>query len=95
MVVNPDPIIKLLSKQLDFKKSERIYSNLKIPSAVTVQSTPGTMNNIKEADAHDIINKWRKQVDGKTLQTIQEMLKKFDLDIYDAETSMPKRYIIE
>lgn len=60
LVVNPDPIIKLLSKKLNFKRSDRIYSNLKIPSAVTVQSTPGTMNFIKEANEYDIINKWRK-----------------------------------
>ena len=95
LVVNPDPIIKLLSKELDFKKSERIYSNLKIPSAVTVQSTPDTKNFIKEASEYDIINKWHKQVDKRTLDTIQKILKTFDLDIYDTETSMPKKYKIE
>jgi hypothetical protein len=95
LVVNPDPIIKLISEKLDFKKSERIYSNLKTPSAVTVQSNPGTMDLIKQANEYDIINKWRKHVDGKTVDTIQRILKTFDLDIYDAETSMPKKYVIE
>ena len=95
LVLNPKPIIDFISTRFNFKNREVFFSNLKKPSAVTVQSRPGTQKYIKDAKELDLINKWRNHVDQNTIDTVNIIVKVFGLDIYDKSTSIPIKYVIK
>ncbi len=95
LVLNPDPIVDYLAKKYNLSSKERIVLRLRKPSAVTVQSDPGTKEDILNSEGIELINKWRTQISPDTESQIYEILEVFGLNIYDRFTSTPLKYIIK
>jgi len=96
LVVNPEPIVNMLVKELKLTKRERIIKNLHHASKTTIQSDKITKGNIENLDykRNDIIEKWREKVSNSQAEKLFNILDAFELNIYNLETSYPKSYLI-
>jgi len=92
LVVDPEPVILVLDKNLELAKPEQMLAHLGTPSKVTVQSDLETKQHFQiqnESNRQWLIEKWKKRVSYEQIQFVQEMLDLFKISVYRADTTFP------
>lgn len=97
LTVNPEPILKKVIKRLQLEKPERIYNQLEVPSAVSVQSDNDTMELMlnPEENRLQLIKRWEEKIPVLDRKKLFEIIDLFDIDIYPRDGFYPRqKYLI-
>ena len=89
LVMDPEPILSLLTANLMLPKRNKILEGLRRPSAVTVQSKEGTGQLIQSANGEDLIHRWKKDISTEQASRLWDIIKAFELGIFNQENSQP------
>ncbi len=98
LTVDPGPVIHKLVEKLNLPSPERIFRQLDIPSAVSVQSQSDfhDLMRLKGNERDGLINRWMEKVKPDDAKSLMEICIKFGFDIYNYEGSMPSaKWLIE
>jgi hypothetical protein len=86
LVVDPAPVIDELAVKLELPAPNRIRDALTVPSVnVKIKSSEETRRLLFEATADrrpDLVDKWRRKVDGNQVARAMEIVSRFELDVY-------------
>ena len=93
LVVDPMPVINLITEKLAFEKPNRIIKQLSVPSASTRQSDEETKQRLSGSngitDRTWLVEKWRDKLTAEEEHKAMEILKVFDIDVYNAGSAIP------
>lgn len=93
LVVQPEPIIDLLTRRLELTAPERIYAQLTKASAVKRKSDASTQRLLEQGEHEarlELVRKWRKKVTPEEEARLMAMLDVFELDTYKVGEDLPK-----
>ncbi|MGH9337263.1 MAG: hypothetical protein ACRD21_26245, partial [Vicinamibacteria bacterium] len=99
LVIDPYPVIRLLSERLELPRPDRMVARLTTPSSSTHQSDEATRGRLSENQDLDsrkwLVEKWLKKADPGVVARAMEPLKAFGLeDLYRPDGALPARYWI-
>jgi hypothetical protein len=91
LTVDPFPVINKLVEKLQLPDPEKIFRQLNIPSAVSVQSQSDfhDLMRLKGNERDGLINRWKDKVKPDEAKSLMDICSKFGFDIYNHEGSMP------
>lgn len=98
LIVEPQLVIKHLSEKLDLVKTDVINKNLARRSMVKKLSDDTTSEIFEKGDAEreKLITKWRKKVDSDTEKKLFEIIRTFNIDIYQEGNDYPiDKYLVK
>lgn len=99
LVMNPEPVVNALSRQLGLDDATRIFDKITAPSGSVNQSTKETASALaaKSGKAKTwLIEKWRADIEADKEKELMEILDVFGLDIYKSGNYMPTdKYLIQ
>jgi hypothetical protein len=92
LTVEPKPIIDALVEQLGLSHPERIWQQLNIPSAVTVQSEQKAVEMMagEQQQRRLLIERWREKVLPEEASHLMQIVADFELDVYTDNNSYPE-----
>lgn len=77
LITNPQEEILRIFNRLNMELPRNIWDKVNIPSAVVQQSSQLQQNKIEQ------LSKWKNGLSGKDINSILDILKKFEIKIYD------------
>jgi hypothetical protein len=91
LTIDPRPVIQKISTELHLPDPERMYKQLSIPSAVSVQSENDSVNLMRtnDGDRHGLINRWQQKVKPEEAEHLMMICSKFDLNMYSSSSPLP------
>jgi len=96
MVSDPIPIVNFLQKEMDLDEDELMLERLSIPSGSTRKSDYDTQKFIEKNKSNKrdfLAKKWKKQITDKKEDRLMNILKVFNIDVYDYGNFWPhKKY---
>lgn len=98
LTLEPNSIIQLLKEKISLRASKRMEESLTRPSAVKGLSDKETLKFLESRTKERswLVEKWKKRVDKETEIKLMEILKVFELDIYEVGNLMPKdSYLVQ
>jgi len=93
LVLEPMPVIRFLSAELQLPKPDRIVTRLSTPSSVVHKSDPYTQALLQQGltDARmELVTKWRRHVSLDEERRVIDILRVFGIDVYQFGQSEPK-----
>jgi sulfotransferase family protein len=99
LVLDPEPVIKNLTANLNLPYPKLIRKQLKIASNSTHQSdktTQGVLENRESEQSKNwLVNKWKDKISTEDEEAIMSMLNIFNIDVYKKGDALPdKKYWI-
>lgn len=93
LVVDPDPIVDLLVRELSLPLPVRIRQQLNVPSAVQTQSDRKTVDLMQESQdtRYGLIERWRSQIDSVETESLWDIIEVFELNIYERGEIYPTK----
>jgi hypothetical protein len=92
LVVQPDPVLELLTDRLELKAPDRMYKQLMVASAVKKKSDASTQKLLEQgeqASRLELVRKWRKKVTPDDEARVMAMLEIFGMDAYKVGEDLP------
>lgn len=92
MVLDPEPVISRLASVLELPNRERMMNQLAVPSGVKRKSDSETREILETAEVGSrrmLVDKWRSKVSDREERQAMEILRHFDLDLYQAGDLLP------
>ena len=77
LLTNPQDDIPHIFNRLNMEFPRNLWDEINIPSAMVQQSSQLQQNNIEQ------LSKWKNELSEKDINAILDMLKKFEMNIYD------------
>ncbi|WP_347275773.1 sulfotransferase [Candidatus Kuenenia sp.] len=77
LITNPENEIPHIFNRLDIKLPQKLWDKINIPSTMVQQSSQLQQNKIEQ------LSKWKNDLSEKDIDSILDMLKKFEIKIYD------------
>lgn len=94
MVLDPEPVIAHLTKELDVTHPERMWQQLKKPSGTTRKSDNETIRRLSEYQQGTqtwLIEKWRDKVSMSEEEEVMQLLALFELSVYKSGEFLPEQ----
>lgn len=85
LVLDPEPVVNALSRQLDLDDASRILDKISAPSGSVNQSTKETAAALASKTGEEkawLIEKWRANISAEEEHKLMDLLAVFDLDLY-------------
>lgn len=98
LVLDPEPVVNALSRQLDLHDATRIIDKISAPSGSVNQSTKETAAALATTGKGKtwLIEKWRADIEADKEKELMQILDVFSLDIYKSGSYMPAdKYLIQ
>jgi LPS sulfotransferase NodH len=96
LVTEPQLVIQYLTDKLNLVKTDIISQNLARRSMVKKLSDDTTAEIFEKGERDKLITKWRKKVDVDTEKKLFEIVRAFDIDIYQEGNYFPtEKYLIK
>lgn len=91
LVTNPKPIIDRMVKEYNLSKPNRIYNQINIPSAVSVQSTAEDVANMmgEGKNREKLVEKWKNRLETEEINTYMNICANMNMLIYSENSGMP------
>ncbi|MBD3246208.1 MAG: hypothetical protein GF333_04285 [Candidatus Omnitrophica bacterium] len=95
LVLDPEPVIARLIRELELKEPEKLRQRLKVPSSTVNLSDQDTREKLACAGDHAqfLVQKWRKKISPERENKLMDILKVFDIDLYRAGDFLPSKNI--
>jgi 16S rRNA C967 or C1407 C5-methylase (RsmB/RsmF family) len=88
-------VLEILASRLELPKPERMMHRLTTPSASTHKSDEKTKEVLKNREENNrwVVEKWREKVTEEEERRVMEILKQFDLDVYQFGNTLPANWL--
>ncbi len=91
LLLNPDIIVNLLSRELEIKNRPKMFEVLGKPS-VSYQFSEGSTNQaILKKDTQYLLNGWQSKVTEEQKAQVQQILDVFECSVYSAYRLLPEK----
>jgi hypothetical protein len=98
LVLNPEPVIRVLTEKLGLPQPARLMEQLLIPSASTRKSDAETRGLLdqREEQRNELVAKWRRHISEQEERSAMEILERFEIDAYRFGCTLPcDRFLAE
>lgn len=93
MVVEPDPVVDLLVRELELDSREIMMRQLVKPSGSTSKSTPETVSALQDQDNRSrLVEKWKPKVSTEEEKRLMDIVELFGIDAYRFGDCFPARH---
>ena len=95
LIIEPRPVLEILAGRLELPKPERMMHRLTTPSASTHKSDEKTKEVLKNREENNrwVVEKWREKVTEGEERRVMEILKQFDLEVYQFGNTLPANWL--
>lgn len=99
LVINPQPVIDYLAETLELSNPEKMLQQICRPSSTVYQSDEKTKDffakSSKQQEHFWLISKWKERITEKQEKLAFDILKKFEIDVYNYGELLPSyNYLI-
>ncbi len=82
LVREPEPVLKDLCRKIRMEYKETMLSVMDQPSRGIVHSTRETASQVHAGNKEYLVDRWKKDLDGPTLEKTREILTSFGITLY-------------